>query len=260
MEINELKQRYEALKAENPKLRIRDAAQQLGVSEAELVNAGDSSIRLKEDFESILKDVPSLGYVMALTRNESCVHERKGPYTKVSFTNHVGLVLGEDIDLRLFMMHWKFGFAVSDGRMKSLQFFAGDGEALHKIYLQESSDAAAYDALVEKYTEEKLPLEITASPVKEAEVADSEVDVEGFRTGWINLQDTHEFFGLTRKYKLTRTQALRLAPEGYAYPVPFEQVKDVFNKVSETGLEIMIFVGNRGCIQIHTGEVRQLVP
>jgi iron complex transport system ATP-binding protein len=94
-------------KAENPKVRIRKAAKQLGVSEAELVacGIGQTAIRLEGDFREMLKDVPSLGYVMALTRNDHVVHERKGVYEQVSFDNHVGLVLGEDIDLRLFMTH-----------------------------------------------------------------------------------------------------------------------------------------------------------
>src|SRR3546814_9918332 len=73
--------------------------------------------------------------VMALTRNEFCVHERKGRYEQVSFNNHVGLALGPDIDLRLFMSHWKIGFAVQENDRKSLQFFNGEGTAMHKIYL-----------------------------------------------------------------------------------------------------------------------------
>src|SRR5690606_39710803 len=68
------------------------------------------------------------------------VHERKGVYEKVSFKNHIGLVLGPDIDLRLFMSHWYFGFAVEENGRKSLQFFGIDGEAVHKIYLTERSE------------------------------------------------------------------------------------------------------------------------
>jgi len=87
--LKSLKERYEAFKAENPKVRIRDAAKQLGVSEAELVacGIGETAIRLEGDFREMLKDVPSLGYVMALTRNDHVVHERKGVYEPVSYTH-----------------------------------------------------------------------------------------------------------------------------------------------------------------------------
>ena len=143
-----LKEQYEAFKADNPKTRIRDAARQLGVSEAELVATGEQNIRLTPEFQDILNEISTLGYVMALTRNDHAVHERKGVYTKATFNGHVGLVANPDIDLRLFMSAWHFGFAVHEGDRRSLQFFDKDGEAVNKIYLTDQSDAAAYEALV----------------------------------------------------------------------------------------------------------------
>ena len=88
---------------------------------------------------------------MALTRNDHVVHERKGVYENISFNNHVGLVLGADIDFRLFLGDWKFGFAVHENERFSLQFFNSYGDAAHKIYLTEKSNKEAYDVLVEKY-------------------------------------------------------------------------------------------------------------
>ncbi|QKZ12167.1 hemin-degrading factor [Spirosoma sp. KUDC1026] len=260
----DLKNQYAAFKAENPKSRIRDAAAQLGVSEAELVatSIGDTVTRLDGDFREVLKQVPTLGYVMALTRNDSVVHERKGEYKDVSFNGHVGLVLGEDIDLRLFMMHWKYGFAVSENGRQSLQFFAGDGEAVHKIYLTDQSNQVAYDTLVTTFRaadqSEELPIE--PSPEAAVVAADDSIDVAAFQQGWLDLQDTHEFFGLLRKHNVARLQAMRLAPKGHAIPTTMEAVKQVFARVSETALSIMIFVSSRGSIQIHTGPVHKLVP
>jgi len=260
----DLKKQYAAFKAENPKSRIRDAAKQLGVSEAQLVatGIGETAIRLDGDFRELLKEVPTLGYVMALTRNDSIVHERKGEYKDVSFNGHVGLVLGEDIDLRLFMMHWKHGFAVNENGRRSLQFFTGDGEAVHKIYLTDASNEAAYDALVTKYKAADQSAELLMEPAPEpkAETEDDTIDVTGFQQAWLDLQDTHAFFGLLRKYGVARAQAMRLAPEGHAVPTTLEAVKSVFTQVAENHLPIMIFVSSRGCIQIHTGEVQKLVP
>lgn len=262
--VLDLKKQYAAFKAENPKVRIRDAAQQLGVSEAELVatGVGETATQLEGDFRELLKEVPKLGYVMALTRNESVVHERKGEYLNVSFNGHVGLVLGEDIDLRLFLTNWKFGFAIHENDRKSLQFFAGDGEAVHKIYLTDKSNEPAYDALVAKYraADQSGNLDLEPKPEAVVPTPDSEIDVPAFQEAWLNLKDTHEFFGMLRKNKVNRLQAMQLAPEGYALPITMDAVKNVFAEVSKTALPIMIFVGNRGCIQIHTGEVRKLVP
>ncbi|KQS25389.1 hemin-degrading factor [Dyadobacter sp. Leaf189] len=259
----ELKERWEEFKAINPKTRIRDAAKQLNTSEAELVatGIGETATLLDGDFRELIKEVGSLGHVMALTRNDHVVHERKGIYEKISFNNHVGLVLGEDIDLRLFLGDWKFGFAVSENDRHSLQFFNSFGEATHKIYLTEKSNKEAYHALVTKYTaaDQEVNLIVSPKPEKSAEPETApDIDVAAFQSEWLALKDTHDFFTLLRKYKLSRKQALRLAPEGYAFRITPASMKPVFDAVSETGLPIMVFVSNPNCIQIHTGTINKI--
>lgn len=258
----DLKERWSEFKSENPKTRIRDAARELDATEADLLatGLGDNITLLEGDFRELLKEVTSLGYVMALTRNDHVVHERKGVYQNISFNNHVGLVLGEDIDLRLFLGDWKFGFAVHEGDRFSLQFFNNYGDAAHKIYLTEESDKEAYDALVEKYRaadQEGMAI-TTAKPEKKAEEPGGDIDTAAFQAEWLTLKDTHEFFGLLRKYKLSRKEALRYAPEGYAYQIKPESMKAVFDAASETALPIMVFVSNPNCIQIHTGPIKKI--
>src|SRR6185369_8778925 len=154
--------RWTALRGTQPNLRIRDAARALGVSEAELLatGCGKDVTRLAGDWRDVLKQVPSFGRVMALSRNENCVHERKGVYGMPSFDGHIGLVLGDDIDLRIFVMNWAMGFAVREampkngpkgGERRSLHFFDAAGGALHKIYLQDEADTAAFDRVVAAY-------------------------------------------------------------------------------------------------------------
>src|SRR5690606_1355463 len=116
--IDTLKQKWDALKAEQPQLRIRNAADALGVSEGELIalTVGENVTRLNPDFTNILLEVESLGKVMALTRNDECVHERKGVYLNGDFSSpHAQLFVGEDIDMRIFLSHWKYAFAVVEG-------------------------------------------------------------------------------------------------------------------------------------------------
>ncbi|WP_222535941.1 hemin-degrading factor [Pedobacter polysacchareus] len=259
----DLKQQWEAFKVENPKLRIRDAARALGTAEAALIatTVGDTAIRLKDEFPEILQGVAALGKVMALTRNDNCVHERKGVYHKVTFRGSMGLAVNPDIDLRLFMSQWASGFAVNENNRKSLQFFGKDGEAVHKIYLTEASLESAYEDLVAKYTAEdqKAALEISAAKAPIAELPDAEIEVEVFQKAWLALEDTHDFHGLLKTYTVTRTQALRLAPEGHAFSITLASLKSILHKASETDLQIMVFTGSAGCIQIHTGLVKKLV-
>jgi len=259
----ELKERWADYKALNPKTRIRDAAKELNSTEAELVatGIGESATLLEGDFRELLKEVGTLSHVMALTRNDHVVHERKGTYENVSFNNHVGLVLGPDIDLRMFLGDWKSGFAVHENDRFSLQFFNSNGDATHKIYLTEKSNKDAYDALVTKYkaADQDAALAITPKPEKKTEeVVEADIDVAAFQEEWLALKDTHDFFTLLRKYKLTRKQALRNAPAGYAYQIKPESMKAVFDAASESQVPIMVFVSNPNCIQIHTGPINKI--
>lgn len=264
---NSLKSQWEDLKAENPHLRIRNAAEQLGVSEAELVatQVGETVTRLRPEFANILTEVEKLDKVMALTRNDECVHERKGVYLNPDFSSpFAGLFVGEDIDLRIFLSHWDKAFAVAEtsehGDRKSLQFFGKDGLAIHKIYLTKDSNEAAFDALVEQFKSENQAQEETTVevPLVMDEKPDAEIDVEGFREAWVNLKDTHAFFGMLKKFGVTRTQALRLAPdETYAKTIEKDTIVKMLEGAAEQKLPIMCFVGNRGNIQIHTGLVRK---
>jgi putative hemin transport protein len=264
-----LADRWATYQQANPKSRIRDAARALGASEAALLatrNTGQPDspvVALAGDFKELLKQVPALGRVMALTRNNSVVHERKGPYLSVSFQGPMGLVLGEDIDLRLFMMHWQHGFAVSEQGRRSLQFFAADGEALHKIYvLDGETDLAAYEALVDRFRAHDQPTSLITgpSPSPAAEAADASIDVAGFQAAWRGLQDTHAFFGLLREFGVSRTQALRLGPPELVRQVDNQAIDRALRAASADNQGVMIFVASRGCIQIHTGPVERIVP
>lgn len=267
----QLHARYESLKQQKPAMRARDMATELGISEGELValRTGNGITRLIDDAQAILKAVSALGEVMALTRNDSCVHERKGVYNNVSFSKHgpmaMGLVVNPDIDLRLFMNHWQHNFAVveetSRGSRKSLQFFDKTGTAIHKIYLTENSDEQAYDLLVEQLSNmdqsEGMQIENYETVLEEKQ--DDEVDWTLFRTAWENLKDTHDFHPMLRKFKVGREQAFARIGRDFAYEVDNNAAREVLNLVRARDIEMMVFVGNRGCIQIHTGPVKKLL-
>lgn len=261
--------RYRAYRAEHPKVRIRDAARSLGVSEAELVATGngDTATRLHADrWGDVIKALPTLGPVMALTRNDDCVHERHGTYGEVSVNGAMGLVLGEDIDLRLFLNRWRHGFAVREatghGERRSLQFFDGAGQAVHKVYATEHTDMAAFDKVVGQFTaaDQDMPLAIEAPKAAPAGRADDAIDVAGLRDAWSKLEDTHDFFGMLKKFAVERTQALRLAGKEFAEPVKPSVARRTLEAAAERQVPIMVFVGNPGCIQIHTGKVSNLKP
>lgn len=266
--LEALHARVEAARAQNPNLRARDLAAALSLSEAELVAAGlgRTAVRLAPDWAGILKAMEEVGPVMALTRNEAVVHEKVGRYAKMEFGPHGGIVLNHDIDLRLFFANWKFGFEVREetrsGPRRSLQFFDAAGTAVHKIYAREESDAAALDALVARFRHEDQdqPIAVAAPAPAPAPAPDEDVDSAGFLAAWASLKDTHDFFPLLKKYGVSRLQALRFAEGSFAQRAPRDAATRVLETAARSGVPIMVFAGNHGCIQIHTGPVSRIEP
>ncbi len=263
-EIARLRDAFLQIK-ETQLLRDREAAHALGISEGEALAAfvGEQVIRLKPDFIALFEQVPALGSVMALTRNEVAVHEKDGAYQQMSHDGGIGLALGV-IDLRVFYRVWASGFAVreitSQGTRKSLRFFDAQGQAIHKIFLREHSNHAAFDAFVGRWemAEQTPGLVVEPAPAPALERPDDAIDVAGFHAAWAALTDTHEFFGMLRQFHVTRSQALRLAERRHAYPVGIGALRQVLEQAAQTALSIMVFVGNRGMIQIHSGPVQNI--
>lgn len=265
----QIAERWAIVQQEQPKTRIRDAAAVIGVSEAELLatRCGKDVTRLECDWGQLVSEMSVLGEVMALTRNDFAVSEKVGHYRNVEiFKSHVhmGQVLDEGIDLRLFLNHWRLCFAVEEaterGPRRSLQFFDGAGTAVHKTYLREHSDAAAFDGLVEKHRspDQSMSQPVELKPAPPAETPDTEIDVAGFQNAWRGLQDTHDFIMLTRKFGVSRTQAVRLAEPEMAWRVQNLSFRRILDAAAGHGGKIMVFVSNQGCIQIHSGPIQNV--
>lgn len=254
-----LQKRDAVLRACQPTLRIRDRALSLGVKEVSLVAAdcGLTSIELSGAYKDIIAELPSLGEVMALSRNAWCVHERHGCYEHIDTNGHVGLVLGKDIDLRLFLSQWAGAYAVDCAGRLSLQFFDRAGDAIHKVYATEKTDLVAFSALVQRFsrTEKGEPLLAVIKPCAYETTAS---DPEAVRKHWLALQDTHDFYPMLQRFKLFRLGALQAVGSDLAQQVDNGTVTHVLKLAAAMQLAIMCFVDNRGIVQIHSGPICQL--
>ena len=256
----------------NSKMRHREIAEQLNISEGELIatHVGGASddpnmilhaTRLRPEWPEIIGSLETLGEVLAITRNVSCVHEKTGIYCNISHHGQVGLVQGKEIDLRIFYEFWAHGFAVDEqtdkGLQHSIQFFDAEGIAIHKIFLKPSSNVMAYTRLVTNFASNEQALGIgTKKPTEKLpERADTEIDLVGFRLAWESLRDTYDFYGLLETYGVTQAQAMRLADARYVKKVEMGDCQSLLHAVAAGGVPIMVFVGNPGIIQIYSGPI-----
>lgn len=250
---------FSALRAGEPRLRIRDAATRLDTSEADLLLTGlDGAVTtLRPDWRALLTGLEAAGRVMALTRNSHAVHERHGVYRNVSFGPGHALILDPEIDLRIFLGQWKSAIAVDGAERRSIQIFDAAGHAVHKIFTTPQTSAEAWQALVDGLADRDAAISFTPS-VTEREV-ERPIDAHALRADWEALKDTHDFVNVLRKHGATRRQAFSAAGSDLAMPSEPAVARAVLEAAAKAEVPIMVFVGNRGCIQIHTGTVHRLV-
>lgn len=250
-----------ARRAENPKPRARDFAESLGLPEAALVAAhlGHGVTAIDATPGRLFPLIETLGEVMALTRNASCVHERVGIYEPFTDGIHAAMVTGDEIDMRMFPKHWVHGYAVEEGGKRSLQIFDAAGDAVHKVHLRETSNHDAFAALVSALrAEAAMPRFAPRAAVIPAK--GDPAQAEALRAAWAKMTDTHQFLPLVQKLGLNRLGANRIAGEPLARALAPEAVHLALQQAAEGAVPVMIFVGNMGCIQIHGGLIENLVP
>ncbi|NUP10388.1 MAG: hemin-degrading factor [Polyangiaceae bacterium] len=261
--MSTLLQRYEELKASGAKLYPRDAARALGVTEADLVSVHIGAKRLRPAFQTLVRAMPALGEVKTMTRNEHAVIERWGRFEEIEAEDGaaLGQVVGADIDLRLFFHQWGSAFVVDDttpkGPRTSLQIFDRFGDSVFKVFPESETARAALHAFAEEHAQtDGSAFAVEPRPTRAPSRPPTPDDQEAFRAAWDAMQDTHEFFGLLRRFGLGRVRALEVAGPTRAEEIATTALEAVLERASIDAQPIMIFVGSRGVLQIHTGNVR----
>ena len=256
-----------ALRAENPKARARDFAHSIDITEADLVAAyvGHGTTVLVADPDRLIPWVTKLGDVMALTRNENCVHERRGTYNHYRTGAYAAMVLDPEIDLRIFPAHWLYAYAIEEaseaGPKRSIQIFDAAGDAVHKVHLKPESQHDQFAAMIRGLRHPEQPDSLTLAARKPVEAPRGDAaNAAGLRAAWTAMSDTHQFLGLVKEHKMNRLGAYRVASAPFVQPLAVEAVTRTLELAAQDAIPVMIFVGNAGCIQIHGGVIEKVVP
>ena len=246
------------------KLYPYQAAAELGLSEAEFLatKTGDCVTRLSNDVSRILEAFKQLGTVKVITRNPHAVHEKIGSFSKVQVDAMHALVLDKNIDLRISPSQWAFAFAhvtfPKDKRQVTFQIFDRAGDAVFKVFVNESVEVA--EEVIKELTAEDQSQELAVVKAPEAARSDAHaVDEEQLELDWLAITDPHQFFGVLRKHKIDKSIAYRVVAHDLARPVAAKSLRQILEAAATEAVPIMVFVGNHGCTQIHTGPVSKIV-
>ena len=146
--------------------------------------------------------------------------KRSAPMKRSVIGAMASMVLGEQIDLRIFPSSWAFGFAVEktndDGTVRrSLQFFDAQGDAVHKVHsapghqsgrLGHAGGKPALGRPVRRYRR--------SSPSPRRPRLGEPASIEHCATAGAAMTDTHQFFGMLKALNLPRLTGARNGGRG----------------------------------------------
>ena len=157
--FNNLKSKWKTFQKDNPKVRIRDAAYQMKVSEAELLSTEINetvSFLLIEDMTAFIKDILKVDKIMLLIRSDYVVHEKTIKTKNIRLEDNQIIDLDKNgckiLDFNIDAFEYVFFQKKmhSNRELKSFQFFDKVGRAILKIYLK-GKDLGLFDEIELKY-------------------------------------------------------------------------------------------------------------
>lgn len=255
-----------ALKEAQPGLRQREAAAQLNIGEGALLAQGPGVVYLGTDVRALLPKLATVGPLQCTVRNDFAVHEKVGVYENLNISPMFGLAVNVGgIDVRLFMQRWKHAFAFEGtghgGKiLRSIQFYDEYGLALQKVYLQDEAYLPVWQGLIDEFKTTDVAVFKTGFQREDKPTPNlSEAELAAFQTRWLGMKDVHQFNVLISEYGLSRTEAFKRAPAGFAFRMEGNaSIEAAYTAAVAKGTPIMTFVGNRGAVQIETGVVHNL--
>ena len=169
--FHDIRKSFASLRVEK-KHRHREIALFLNVTEVELIDLHVGvtklesiksfpnlarAIRLKPSWSNITQDIQGFGEVMSLTRNAHAVHENLSFYKHASFSDDVGMVLSDELAIRLMYEKWEFGYLFEECKshvlQRSIQFFDEFGSPVHKIFLLPHSHHWYFDEIAKRWAD-----------------------------------------------------------------------------------------------------------
>ena len=157
--FNNLKSKWKKFQQDHPKVRIRDAAYQMKVSEAELLSTEINetvSFLLIEDMTAFIKDVLKVDKIMLLIRSDYVVHEKTIKTKNIRLEDNQIIDLDKNdcsiLDFNMDAFEYVFFQKKmhSNRELKSFQLFDKAGMAILKIYLK-GKDLGFFDEIDLKY-------------------------------------------------------------------------------------------------------------
>lgn len=223
---------------------------QASVSASHTASA-EGTIPIRGEWADIVGAVITGGAIRASTESGGITIEQTGTVGDYNLRGEgtIGSVVQDDLDLRFLFRHWAGGLVHS--AHTTIDFIDSSGTICVSLHAADDAARTTIEAVAEQF-EGPLP-DTPAAPARQPLKSDGDVDREALLADWRAMQNVHHFEALLGKHGVGRLQALRLAGPEFARELSTDAFGALLDRLDENGQEIMVFVANRGMVQIYSG-------
>lgn len=223
---------------------------QTNVSASHTANAA-GTISLQGDWAKIVGSIVSGGGIRASTESGGVTIEQTGTVGEYNMRGEgtIGSVVQDDLDLRFLFRHWVGGLVHS--AHTTVDFIDTTGAACISLHAADDAARNTIEALANQFRGPAF--DIPTAPPRPTSKTDAEIDREALLADWRAMQNVHHFEAMLGKHGIGRLQALRLAGSEFARELSADAFGQLLTRLGDDGQEIMVFVANRGMVQIYSG-------
>lgn len=213
----------------------------------------DKTTFLQPAWEDIVKALEKSGTFTVRTGSGGIFIEQTGQIDEVFLRGEGAFasVVQENMDLRFLLK--RLARAEVHPAHTTIDLYNEAGALATSIHGADDEAKATIEGLVSRFGTDSVHHEIGRGGAHRPGLADKDVDVAAVRADWAAMTNVHHFEALLAKHRIGRLQAFRLVGDEYAAELSAEAFPDLLSKLDKTGEQVMVFVANRGFVQIFSG-------
>ena len=216
----------------------------------------DKALHLLPAWEEIVKAFEKAGTFTVRTSSGGVAIEQTGVIDEVFLRGEGAFasVVQDNMDLRFLLKRLARGEV--HPAHTTIDIYNEAGALATSFHGADAAGKATIEAIARRFGTEHAPAQVSNAGNRRAGVADKDADVEAVRADWKAMTNVHHFEALLAKHRVGRLQAFRMMKGDYTHELAADAFPDLLAKLDKTGEKVMVFVANRGFVQIFSGPAK----
>jgi putative hemin transport protein len=218
--------------------------------------AAAETLYLQPAWEEIVKSLEKAGVFTVRTTSGGIAIEQTGAIEEVFLRGEGAFasVVQDDMDLRFLLKR------LSRGQVHpahtTIDLYNEAGALATSIHGADAEAKAAIESIARRFGTHRAEAQVGNGGGQRPGLSDKDVDAEAVRADWKAMTNVHHFEALLAKHRVGRLQAFRLMNGDFTAELAPSALPDLLEKLDRSGEQVMVFVANRGFVQIFSGPAR----